>query len=154
MQEVLPCLECPYIQDKNNGINYENVVHATISEIDEEDFQYEFLLDSCCSQHFCNDIKLFHNYKKQKNTFAMQGNKFCTTEGVGNIILRCHSLISGTSYNLTLYNVVHDPNGKNLISVGKLNNSDFHYCTFPSVNFNNVTYKWYIKHSSKDDVIF
>jgi hypothetical protein len=154
MQEVLPCLECPYIQDKNNGINYENVVHATISEIDEEDFQYEFLLDSCCSQHFCNDIKLFHNYKKQKNIFAMQGNKFCTTEGVGNIILRCHSLISGTSYNLTLYNVVHDPNGKNLISVGKLNNSDFHYCTFPSVNFNNVTYKWYIKHSSKDDVIF
>ena len=129
-------------------------VYATINEIEEENIQSEFLLDNCCSQHFCNDIKLFFDYKREQNVFSMQGDNKLRTQGIGTIKLRCKSLISGATHILTLNNVVHDPKGKNLISVGKLNNSDLHYCTFPRFRYNNVTYKRYLRQSSENQAIF
>ena len=128
-------------------------VNAVITDLDEFSTP-EFLLDSACSLHFCNDINMFTHIRRETKNFSMQGNQNLRTEGVGTIKLRCNSLVTGDSHILKLNNVIYDPKGKNLISVGKLNNSDIHYLTLPPIRFQNKTYNWYIKHSTEKDVVF
>ena len=84
----------------------------------------QFLFDSACTQHMCNNPSLFTNIKKSAEVNVLVGNgKSVNVSGTGDVLLNLDSG-SGISTKCRLKNVLYVPElSHNLLSVSKISDS-------------------------------
>ncbi len=106
----------------NNNNNSNSNTALVISSVNNINVQSnDWVIDSGCSTHFCNDIKLFKNIRNEESTVTVANNELVNISKVGDV-----ELISNLNNRLvTLKDVKYSPNfAHNLISVSHMNQNN------------------------------
>ncbi len=103
----------------NNNNNVNDIDHSLVVSVvnNVNDRSNNWIVDSGCSSHYCNNIKLLRNIRKEESTVACANGETVDIDKVGEVVMS--SNINGKT--VILKNVKYSPNfAHNLISVPKM----------------------------------
>lgn len=134
------------INSTDGTINTINHRQISISESKNN----RWLLDSGTTDHICNDLSMFADYKSSNKIFEVPGGK-SRSKGVGTVNLKVFNRKTNSYDVIVLKGVSYIENAPNLIATGKLNKINLHIDTVRNVIFHNESSMHEYKISVSED---